>query len=258
MQVRSQVVDPELGRPRLFVGGGFAVKKEDVRLHALRVKNAGGQAQQGVDVGLLEQFAPDRFASAAFEEHVVRHHYRGATVLLEDGEDMLQEVELLVRGRSPEVVSVDDERFFARLARLVDDGHAALLAEGWVGQHQLIFAVLARERVLYLHRHVRRVAPDAVQHQVHAAEPRDAVHQFNAAELLGVEETKLRLVEFVMPANKIVRREQETARAASRIADHLAGPRLHHLHDRLDQRAGVKYWPAPPFTSSAFFCRSPS
>ena len=82
---------------------------------------------------------------------------------------------------------------------------------------------------------------DAVQQEIHRAKPRDAVDQFNAAELFGVEETKLRLVEFVVLADEIVRSQQEAARAARRIAnhiDHFAGARLHHVHDRLDQRAG--------------------
>ena len=100
VHVRAQVVDPELFRPRLFLRR-FAVEEEDVRLHALRVEDAGGQAQQGVHVGLLEQFAPDGLARAAFEQHVVRHHHRRAAVLLEDGEDVLEEVELLVAGASP-------------------------------------------------------------------------------------------------------------------------------------------------------------
>ena len=143
MQVGAQVVDPELCRPRLLLGG-FAVEEEDVRLHALRVEDAGGQAQERVDVGLLEQFAADGFAGAAFEEHVVGQHHRGAAVLLEDGEDVLEEVELLVARAGPEVVAVDDERFLRCLACLVDDGDAALLAEGRIGQDDVVFAVLRR------------------------------------------------------------------------------------------------------------------
>jgi len=83
-----------------------------------------------VNVGLLEQFAPDGFARAAFKEHIVRQHHRRATVLLEDGEDVLEEIELLVARARPEIVAVNDQRFLGRFARLVDDGYAALLAEG--------------------------------------------------------------------------------------------------------------------------------
>ena len=95
-----------------------------------------------MNVRLLEQFAPDGFARAAFEEHVVRQHHRRASVLLEDGEDVMEEIELLVAGACLEIVAVDDERFLRRLARLVDDGHAALFAEGRIGQDDLVFAVL--------------------------------------------------------------------------------------------------------------------
>ena len=47
-----------------------------------------------MDVGLLEQRPPDHFANAAFEEDVVREYHRGAAVLLQGGEDVLEEVEL--------------------------------------------------------------------------------------------------------------------------------------------------------------------
>ncbi len=69
-------------------------------------------------------------------------------MLLEDGEDVLQEVELLVTRARPEIVAVDDERFFGRLARFVDDGDAAFFAEGRIGQDDLVFAVLPGECVL--------------------------------------------------------------------------------------------------------------
>ena len=51
--VGPQVVDPELVGPR-FLCCGFAVEEEDVGLDALGVEDAGGQTQQGMNVGLLE------------------------------------------------------------------------------------------------------------------------------------------------------------------------------------------------------------
>ena len=92
VQVRPQVVDPEFRRPRLFVGGGFSIKKEDVRLHALGVEDAGGQPQQRVDVEVVEQSPAQRFTDAALEEDVVGQDDGGPAVLLEDREDVLQEV----------------------------------------------------------------------------------------------------------------------------------------------------------------------
>ena len=41
MFVGAQIVNPELLCPR-FLGGGFAVEEEDVRLDALGVEDAGG------------------------------------------------------------------------------------------------------------------------------------------------------------------------------------------------------------------------
>jgi len=69
-----------------------------------------------VNVRLLEQFAPDDLARAAFKEHVVPQHDCRAPVLLKDGEDVLKEIELLVACACPEIIAVDDERFFGRFA----------------------------------------------------------------------------------------------------------------------------------------------
>jgi len=38
----------------MVFGGGLAVEEEDVGLDALGVEDAGGQSQQGVNVGLFE------------------------------------------------------------------------------------------------------------------------------------------------------------------------------------------------------------
>lgn len=134
------------------------------------------------------------------------------------------------------VVAVDDERLSAALARLVDDRRAALLAEWRIGQHQLVSAVFAREAILYQHRHLRGVGPDAMEDKVHAAEPCDTVHQFHASHRIVVEMPEPRLIELVVLADKGMRGEQKAAGAAGRIADHFARTRLHHLHDGLDQR----------------------
>jgi hypothetical protein len=57
--VGAQVVNPEFLGPGFFVGGGFAVEEEDVGLHALRIENSGGEAEEGVDVGLLKELAAE-------------------------------------------------------------------------------------------------------------------------------------------------------------------------------------------------------
>ena len=65
--IRSEVVDPEGLGPRRF-GRGAPIEEEDVRLHALGIEDAGRQSKQRVDVALMEELAPDRFACPTLEE----------------------------------------------------------------------------------------------------------------------------------------------------------------------------------------------
>ena len=55
MHVGAQVLDPQLAGPRGF-GGGLLVEEQHICFHALGVEQAGGQAQQGVDVAVVQQF----------------------------------------------------------------------------------------------------------------------------------------------------------------------------------------------------------
>jgi hypothetical protein len=59
------------------------------------------------------------------------------------------------------------------------------------------------------------------------------------------------------PRQPVVGAQKKAAGAAGRVGNglHRLGP--HAGHHRLDQRAGVKYWPAPLLVSSAFFCSRP-
>ena len=52
MDIRSVVVDPDFFGPGVF-GGGFGVKKQDIGLDSLGIKNAGGKPKYGVKVILL-------------------------------------------------------------------------------------------------------------------------------------------------------------------------------------------------------------
>ena len=164
MLVRPEIVNPQLLRPR-FLLRGFPVEEQDVGPHTLCVEDAGGQAQQGMDVGLLEQFAADRLPRSTLEQHIVGKNHRSAAVLLQDREDVLEEVELLVARRRPEIIAVDDQAFLLLITGIVDDGHAALLAERRIGQHDLVLAVLAGKSILGRDRYVRGVGltRDAVQ-----------------------------------------------------------------------------------------------
>ena len=81
--VGPQVVDPERPRPGRRAGR-LAVEEEDVGLDALRVEDAGRQAQERVDVALVQELAADRLAGAALEEDVVGHDDRRPAVDLQD------------------------------------------------------------------------------------------------------------------------------------------------------------------------------
>ena len=105
MLVGAEVVDPEVFGPGLFAGF-LALEEEDVGLHSLGVEDAGGEAQEGVDVAALEEFAADGFAGSAFEEDVVGEDDGGGAADLELADDVLEEVELFVRGGGPELVAL--------------------------------------------------------------------------------------------------------------------------------------------------------
>ena len=105
--VGPQVVYPQVTRPR-GLAGGLAVEEEHVGLHSLGVEHAGGQTQQGVHIALRQQLPPHRFPSAAFEQHVVGHHDGRAPVNLQQRPHVLEEVQLLVAGRGPEIGALHD------------------------------------------------------------------------------------------------------------------------------------------------------
>ena len=126
--LQRRVAQPEDVQADL-VARRLLVEEQHIRLDALGVEDAGRQSQQGVDVALVQQLATDRFAGTAFEQHIVRHHHRRFAVDRQDGLDVLHEVELLVRGRYPEVIADDRLRLAPRLTLVVDERHAALLAE---------------------------------------------------------------------------------------------------------------------------------
>ena len=124
-----------------------------------------------MNVALLEQVSPHRLAGPALEQHVVRHDDGTPAVDLQQRLDVLEEVQLLVLGRRPEVLPLVGLIFFLQVARLVDDGDAAFLAERRIGQHHAeSLAGVARQAV-----HARcdraRVGVDAVQVEVHDAQP---------------------------------------------------------------------------------------
>ncbi len=182
--VGAQVVEPD-GLSPWGLTGWFAVEEDDVGLDALRVEDAGGQSQDGVQVAFMHELAAHGFAGSAFEQDVVGHDHGGAAVLGEQALDVLYEVELLVGGGGPEVGTVVGDGLFVRFADLVDDSDARLLAEGRIGDDDgVVFGRRIAQAIVSTNRRfvLAIIRPDAVEEQVHRAEPRDPVYKLNAAQ----------------------------------------------------------------------------
>ena len=202
-----------------------------------------------MDVALLEEVPAHRLAGAALEEHVVRHHDGGAAVDPEQRLDVLDEVELLVRGRGPEVRAVVGEGLAVGLALLVDHGDRRLLAERRIGDDDVgVQLRLVAQGVVDLDRRpvvVGAVRADAVEEEVHAAEAGDVGHQLDAAQRLEAQVPLLVAVELEVVLEVLVGGEEEAAGAAGRVGDHLAGLRPHAVDDGVDQRARREVLPRP-------------
>lgn len=125
--VHAEVVDPQHLGPGCLAGR-FPIKEKNIRLYALRVENPSGKPEQGMHIAFMQEFTPNRLTSTALEKHVVRNHDRGAAVNFEQCFHMLDEVQLLVTGRSPEVVSHHRERLFLLFPFFVDHQNAGFLA----------------------------------------------------------------------------------------------------------------------------------
>ncbi len=76
----------------LLVG---AREEEHVGLHALRVEDAGGQAQDGVEVAPVHEAAAQLLAPAVVEEHVVGYDDRRAAAEPQRADAVLDEGELV-------------------------------------------------------------------------------------------------------------------------------------------------------------------
>ena len=146
-------------------------EEQHIGLHTLGVEQAGGQAQQGVHIALVQQLLANGFARAAFKQHVVGQDHRRAAVGGEQRLDVLHKVELLVAGGGPEVVALNGVFLGAGAAVFTHDDGAALLAKRRVGQHHLkTLARVGRQRIAHYHGH-RFFGANAVQHHVDRALP---------------------------------------------------------------------------------------
>src|SRR5437588_11133556 len=85
--------------------GWLPLEEEHIRLNTLSIKDTRRQPQQRMHIALLEQLAPHNLTSAALKEHIIRYHHRCPPMHLQQCPDVLNEVELLVAGRRPEVLA---------------------------------------------------------------------------------------------------------------------------------------------------------
>ena len=89
-----------------------------------------------------------------------------------------------------------------------------------------------------VHDYVGFVATDAVEVQVHGAEPRRAVYYFPAEQGVVLQPfPPVPVHGRILGDDVVVGGQQEAAGAAGRVADRVVGAWAHHVHDGPDQRA---------------------
>ena len=102
--IGAQVIEPDLlGVALIALATG---KEQHIGLDALGVENAGGQAENGVQITLVHQVAADLLTVTIGKEHIIRQHHSSPclTICLQAAVNVLEEVQLLVTGREGEVI----------------------------------------------------------------------------------------------------------------------------------------------------------
>ena len=86
MDVGAEIVNPDIFRLPLWAGGAL-IEEKHVCLDAGLVENAGGQAENGMQIGGFQKLSADGLPRAAFKKHVVRHHHGGPAGGFQNGVD---------------------------------------------------------------------------------------------------------------------------------------------------------------------------
>lgn len=84
------------------------------------------------------------------------------------------------------------------------------------------------------------VATNAVQDQIHHAQPRRVIDDLPAVQHVVLQKAFLFAIQLVMGSHVVMGGQQEATRATSGIADALLRLWLHHIHHRLNQWARRK------------------
>ena len=223
--VGAQVVHPQVPSPGPL-GPLPALEEQHVGLHALGVEDAGGQAQQGMHVAIVQEPPADGLARPGLEQHVVGHHHCGPAAHPQQAHHVLHEVELLVAGGGPEALPLIAVR--------------RRPPERRVGEHHVeAIPGIVPQGVVDMHGRVRLGALDAVQQQVHGAQPGGELGDLPAGERPGPQMGGLVGIEGRAALDyRPVGAQEEPAGAAGRVADTVLGAGGHHIDDGGDQRPG--------------------
>ena len=160
---------------------------------------------------------------------------------------MLQEVQLFVGRGGPEVVAFVGDLFLGGPTVFTNYGDTAFLPEGGIGQHHVEVGAGGQGQTVPAVHQAFVGAADAVQEQVHGAQPGHAFHDVRAAQGLFLQERGLAVIQGVVLIDEVVGGHQEATSATSRIDDGLTGPWAHTFHHGLNQGPGCEILPRPAF-----------
>ena len=212
----------------LRVGGAAFVEKQHVGFHALGVEDAGGQAQDGVQVAFVHQVAADVGAFAGFKQYIIGQHHGGAAAGLEVTVDVLQKGELFVAGVVSEVVAGDAG--FAAFRRAKRG-----IGENQVGGGQVFAGVaqaVAEQDGTFF------AAGNVVQQAVHQGKAAGVGHELYADKGLGaLKFTHFDGVQKIIVGTRfhvLVGGNQKAGGTGGRVLNQLFYLRLHGTHHGVD------------------------
>lgn len=219
LDARAVIVNPDILR------GLALIEEQHVGFHAVGVENAGGQAQDGMQVVILHQLVPHLFGGAAIGEHAVRQHHAHAPARAHDGHDVLEEVHLIVAGL---------DKFRAVGGYL----HAALGtgAEERIGQDDLIQMIGGVQQGILIHDGALLHA-DVVKVQIHGGQGDHQGGIVRAEQGVVFEEPLLFHVP-ALRAHVFIGRQQKAAGAAAGIGHGFGDLGVYYVHHSGNQGAG--------------------
>ena len=154
---------------------------------------------------------------------------------------MLDEIELLVGGGRPEILTAVGQFVGYGFVVLGGGADRGFLAERGIGQDVIHTDTgIRRKGIPVVHRHVAVNITDIVQIQIHQAHFVGGGHQFRAEEGFVFEESPLFHVQRVLLGNEFIGGEEKSAAAAAGIRDGLHGFGAKAAHHCPNERTGRK------------------